>query len=239
MTAHNPAQVVRLGAVVFAGAASLSLTVAAGAYVVNQMASTAGSGTHVAAPPQSPGPVLDNFAPNPGPRAGSPVLVANGDRSPAVYQAAVYPATPEVAVPQTDSVVEPSRPAGVGGRVGLGTTYVGARVAPVHTNTVAFTVDTNAFSALTDILLSEPVQERLGVHIDPAGITQVRTELDTRSGEITFVLSDANLGEHEVQLQRKPAPADVPAHATDPSAAQPQADAQSQATAPDAGTVTL
>ncbi|WP_425301053.1 hypothetical protein, partial [Nocardia neocaledoniensis] len=37
MTAHRPAQIARLSATVVAGAASLCLTVAAGAYIVNNM----------------------------------------------------------------------------------------------------------------------------------------------------------------------------------------------------------
>ncbi|MEV0029061.1 hypothetical protein [Nocardia sp. NPDC050793] len=202
MTTHNPAQIVRHTAIVLAGAASLSLTFISGAYIVNQMADTQRSGTVQAAP--SPAPVVEPFTPHPGPRTAVTVLNGEAHVLPATYQAAVFPAG--TTVPQPDPAAAPTRPAGLGGRLGLGTAYLGAQVAPVHTNTVAFTVDTNVFSALTGLVLSEPVRDTLGIHLDPAGITQLRTEFDTRTGELSLVFSDANLGEYTVQLQRHPTP---------------------------------
>ncbi|WP_280213291.1 hypothetical protein, partial [Nocardia cyriacigeorgica] len=95
---------------------------------------------------------------------------------------------------------------GGGARVGLGTTYVGARVAPAQTNTVSITLDTNALTVLSGILMSEPVRERLGVSTDPSGVTQMRTDVDTRRGEVTLVFSDPTLGEHALELDRNPAP---------------------------------
>ncbi|WP_253788372.1 hypothetical protein [Nocardia amikacinitolerans] len=214
MTAHKPAQIMRHTAIVLAGAASLSLTFVAGGYIVNQMADTH-SGAGRAAPP--PAPIVEPFAPHPGPRPVETLLAGKAHVLP-TYQASVFPA--EAVVPQPDPAAAPARPTGLGGRLGLGTAYVGAQVAPVRTGTVAFTVDTNAFSTLTGLVLSEPVRAHLGIDLDPTGITQIRAEIDTRSGEIAFVLSDANLGEHTIELQRHPAPTnpDAPAaldaHAT-------------------------
>ncbi|MGV9615026.1 hypothetical protein [Nocardia xishanensis] len=205
MTALNPAQIVRHTAIVLAGAASLSLTVASGAYIVNQMADTQRAGSVQAAPPAS-SPVVQPFTPHPGPGTAVTVLTGEAHLLPTTYQAAVFPAEP--AVPQPDPAAAPTRPAGLGGRLGLGTAYVGAQVAPVRTNTFAFTVDTNAFSALTGLVLSEPVRDHLGIHLDPSGITQLRSEFDTRTGELSLVFSDAALGEHTIQLQRHPTPSD-------------------------------
>ncbi len=215
VTAHNPAQIVRHTAIVLAGAASLSLTFVAGAYIVNQMADPQRAGT-VQAAPLSPAPVVEPFTPHPGPRTAVTVLNSETHALSPIYQAAVFPA--RTAVPQSDPAAALSRPAGLGGRLGLGTAYVGAQVAPVRTNTVAFTVDTNAFSALTGLVLSEPVRDHLGIHLDPAGITQLRTEFDTRTGELSLVFSDANLGEHTIQLQRHPTPStpDAPTGHDDP-----------------------
>ncbi|MFF0532318.1 hypothetical protein ACFYT3_28560 [Nocardia amikacinitolerans] len=220
MTAHKPAQIVRHTAIVLAGAASLSLTFVAGAYVVNQMADTHSAGAGQAAPP--PAPIVEPFAPHPGPRPVQTLLAGEAHVLP-TYQASVFPA--KAVVPQPDPAAVPARPAGLGGRLGLGTAYVGAQVAPVRTDTVAFTVDTNAFSTLTGLVLSEPVRDHLGIDLDPTGITQIRTEIDTRSGEIAFVLSDANLGQHTIELQHHPAPTAPDAHDTAAPAAPAAPDA--------------
>ncbi|WP_141808082.1 hypothetical protein [Nocardia bhagyanarayanae] len=204
MMAHKPAQIMRHTAIVLAGAASLSLTFVAGTYIVNQMADTQSARAAQAAPP--PAPNVAPFTPHPGPRTVETLLSGEAHALPPTYQASVYPA--KAVVPQPVSTAIPEQTAGLGGRLGLGTAYVGAQVAPIRTGTVAFTVDTNAFSTLTGLVLSEPVRDHLGIDLDPSGITQIRTEIDTRSGEIAFVLSDANLGEHTIELQRHPAPAD-------------------------------
>ncbi|WP_157171008.1 hypothetical protein [Nocardia araoensis] len=67
MTAHRPVQVARHAAVVLAGAASLSLTVAAGAYIVHQIADAQRPDTSIAAPiprPPRTGPTTDAARPS-------------------------------------------------------------------------------------------------------------------------------------------------------------------------------
>ncbi|MEV0337438.1 hypothetical protein AB0H49_00270 [Nocardia sp. NPDC050713] len=233
MTAHKPAQIVRHTAIVLAGAASLSLTFVAGSYIGNQMADTQSAGAGQAAPP--PAPVVEPFAPRPGPRTVDTLLAGETHALPSPYQASVFPA--KVLVPQPDPAATPQRPAGVGGRLGLGNAYVGAQVAPVRTGTVAFTVDTNAFSTLTGLVLSEPVRDHLGIDLDPTGITRIRAEIDTRGGEIALVLSDANLGEHTIELHPHPTPTDENTP-TDPDAPAGN-DIQSAPSARAESTVTL
>ncbi|WP_156094668.1 hypothetical protein [Nocardia lijiangensis] len=205
MTAHKPAQIVRHTAIVLAAAASLSLTVVSGAYIVNQMADAQRSDAAQAAPPPA-APIVEPFTPRPGPRTADTVLTGESHTLPPTYQAAVFPAG--IIVPQSDPADAPSRTTELGGRLGLGTAYVGAQVTPVRTNTVAFTVDTNALSALTGLVLSEPVRDHLGIDLDPAGITQLRTEFDTHTGEIALIFSDANLGEHTIHIHPHPTPSD-------------------------------
>ncbi|NEW43606.1 hypothetical protein GV794_00425 [Nocardia cyriacigeorgica] len=208
MSVFESAQIVRHTAIVLAGAASLSLTVVSGAYIATNMPNLERPG-QLAAPSA---PIIRDGTPRVTPvqRTGAGLL---GDGS---GQAAVYRDRPVVT---PDSIADPpittsaetraADRAGVGGRVGLGTTYVGARVAPVHTNTVSITVDTNALTVLSGFLMSEPVRERLGVSTDPAGVTQMRTDVDTRRGEVTLMFSDPTLGDHALELDRNPAPGDA------------------------------
>jgi hypothetical protein len=51
VASHKPAQIARHTAIVLAGAASLSLTVASGAYIVHQMADAQHATNDIAAPP--------------------------------------------------------------------------------------------------------------------------------------------------------------------------------------------
>jgi hypothetical protein len=67
-------------------------------------------------------------------------------------------------------------------------------------------VDTNALTTLTNFVLSEPIRKRLGVTIDPAATTRVRTEFDTH-GEVTLTFSDPALGDHSLRANRYTAPA--------------------------------
>ncbi|MGS2807589.1 hypothetical protein [Nocardia sp. MW-W600-9] len=111
------------------------------------------------------------------------------------------------------------------GRLKIGTTYVGAQVAPARTDIIAFTVDTN---------LVTMASKYLGITVDPAGVTLLRTELDTRRGDVVFVLSDPGLGSHTLRVERvqkpgttEPAPVDTaqadgePAAPTTPVAEEP------------------
>ncbi|AVH21534.1 hypothetical protein C5E43_11030 [Nocardia cyriacigeorgica] len=208
VSAFESAQIARHTAIVLAGAASLSLTVVSGAYIATNMPGLERPG-QLAAPSA---PIIRDGAPRvgPAPRTGS-IRLGEGSSQAAVYRdrPAITPAVftaPEPTAQPAEPQPAPTDSAGVGGRVGLGTTYVGARVAPAQTNTVSITLDTNALTVLSGILMSEPVRERLGVSTDPTGVTQMRTDVDTRRGEVTLVFSDPTLGEHALELDRNPAP---------------------------------
>lgn len=222
VSAFESAQIARHTAIVLAGAASLSLTVVSGAYIATNMPG-------LDRPGQLAGPSVPNIrdgAPRPGPahRTGS-ILLTDGSGQAAVYRdrpaaAPVVVPPPAAAALPAEPQPAPTDPAGVGGRLGLGTTYVGARVAPAQTNTVSITLDTNALTVLSGILMSDPIRERLGVSTDPSGVTQMRTDVDTRRGEVTLVFSDPTLGEHALELDRNPAPGQADRVEDDPAAAQ-------------------
>ncbi|WP_280468741.1 hypothetical protein [Nocardia cyriacigeorgica] len=211
MSVFKSAQIARHTAIVLAGAASLSLTVVSGAYIAANMPGLERPG-QLAAPSA---PIDRDGSPHIAPalRTGT-VLPGEGSSQAAVYRdrPATAPAAPAATslpadIAPTDRSADDR--AGVGGRVGIGTTYVGARVAPAQTNTVSITVDTNALTVLSGFLMSEPIRERLGVSTDPSGVTQMRTDVDTRRGEVTLVFSDPTLGEHALELDRNPAPGDA------------------------------
>jgi hypothetical protein len=201
VTAHRPAQVARHAAIVLAGAASLSLTVVAGAYVVQQIADTQRPATRIAAPVTPPAP----DEPDHGSRyIPYPVLTGTSFVLPA---AASVPraAEPEAAKPETtaahvDSPAAPPAPTPVGGKVRFGDAYVGAQVAQAEDDTVSVTVDTNALIMLPGYLRSGPTSEM------PA-VTTMRTDLDTHSGEVRMAFSDPRLGEHDLRLNRHATPA--------------------------------
>ncbi|MFE3541988.1 hypothetical protein ACFXK0_03325 [Nocardia sp. NPDC059177] len=210
MAAHRPAQLVRLGATVVAGTASLCLTFAAGAYIVNNMPTLAPpGGSEQSAPLAAPDPGQARPLP-----AGTPAPRATG-------------ALVELAAFSTERVAEQAtvHQSGVGatpdysslaGRVRVGNTYVGAQVVPARSDAVAFTLDTN---------LGTIASKYLGITADPAGVTALRTEFDTRRGGVVFVLTDPTLGTHTLHVQRiqKPgtvAPAD-PAPAPQPGTVAP------------------
>ncbi|WP_159923502.1 MULTISPECIES: hypothetical protein [Nocardia] len=205
MTAHRPAQVARHAAVVLAGAASLSLTAAAGAYVVQQIADSQRPDTRLAAPtaPETP------HEPDQGHRAVPyPALTGSSFVLPAAVSAP-RAAEPETSAPHIISPTEPTAPtapAPIGGKVRLGDAYVGAQVAEVQHDTVSVTVDTNAFTMLTDFLHSEPAPQQP----DESAVTTMRTDVDTRSGEVRLAFSDPKLGEHDLRLDRHAAPAATP-----------------------------
>ncbi|MFX0573512.1 hypothetical protein [Nocardia nepalensis] len=204
MAAHRPAQIARYAAIVLAGAASLSLTVVSGAYIVHQMADTQHSSGDIAARPAR---TIPDIGTDSGPMRSEAVLTGGSRELPALF--ARFPAEtidPDAKASQTHADSPTAAPAGIGGKLRIGTTYVGAQVDPGRANSVAFTLDTNALTVLSDFLLSEPVRERLGIHADPGGITQLRTEVDTHTGEVTLTFSDPTLGEHGLRLDRYPTP---------------------------------
>ncbi|WP_280293539.1 hypothetical protein [Nocardia abscessus] len=202
MTAHRPAQFARHAAVVLAGAASLSLTVAAGTYIVQQIADTQHPDSRLAAPiaPVAPG------APDHRREIVSyPVLTGSSSVLPPAVLLAPRAAEPETVQAQSDSPPAPARTP-VGGTVRLGDAYLGAQVATGEADTVSVTVDTNAFTVLTGFLRSGPAPEQP----DASTVTTMRTDLDTQSGEVRLALSDPRLGEHDLRLNRHGAPAATP-----------------------------
>lgn len=198
MTAHRPAQVARHAAVVLAGAASLSLTVVAGAYVVQQIADTQRPETPIAAP------VTPAAPDEPRHRHGtvfSPVLTGNSFvLSPAISDA--HAAEPERIEPHAASPAAPPARAPLVGTVRLGDAYVGAQVAEVEADGVSVTVNTNALTMLTGLLGTDSAPERP----DAGAVTTMRTDLDTQHGEVRVAFSDPSLGEHGLRLNRHPAP---------------------------------
>ncbi|MFI9507473.1 hypothetical protein [Nocardia sp. NPDC052566] len=234
MTAQRPRQVARHAAIVLAGAASLSLTVTAGAYIVHEIATTEPAPREIAAPT----PPLDSGAEIPArPLLSDTVLTGGSFELPVLFGRTVPEPVvpPNPAEPLTGSIAGPTTPPGVSGKLGLGTTYVGAYVGPVRTNTIAVTFDTNVLSALSGFLLAEPVRQQLGVYADPAGITQLRTEIDANRGEVVLAFSDPTLGTHTLHVTGGPAPQPTPGD-TAPDAADQRAfttppTAQSSATA--------
>lgn len=188
MTARRPAQTARLATTVVAGAASLCLTFAAGAYIVNHMPEpTAPSGSGASAPGAEPVPGFRRPAlADPGtPRLTTDIVT--------VAFATEQPRTAQAAATQQSGVGATPDDSTLAGRVRIGTTYVGAQVAPARTDTIAVTVDTN---------LVTMASKYLGITVDPAGVTALRTELDTRRGELVFVLSDPGLGSHTLRVER-------------------------------------
>ncbi|MFD4458416.1 hypothetical protein [Nocardia sp. NPDC058480] len=203
MTAHRPAQLVRLSAIVFSGAASLCLTVAAGAYIVN----------HMPPPParEYAGPVA---TPNPGlhrpfsvedsaPRAyGVELAMSSGPTLATERSASAATRTP-ITTLQSGVGVRPGN-SPLAGRVGIGGTYVGAQVAPPRNEGLAFTVDTNLVTVAA---------KYLGLTVDPAAVTALHTEFDARRGELVFVLSDPGLGNHTLRVEGAPSDTETPAPA--------------------------
>ncbi|MEU7139603.1 hypothetical protein ABZ942_09175 [Nocardia sp. NPDC046473] len=111
--------------------------------------------------------------------------------------------SPKAADHGPDSAVV-SHPSTVGGKWLLGDAYVDAQVAAVRTDTISITVGTNAFTVLTG---RTPLDE----HPKSTGVTRLRTEFDTRSGEVVLMLTDPTLGDHDLHLNRTPAPNTKPA----------------------------
>ncbi|MBL1073187.1 hypothetical protein JK358_02130 [Nocardia sp. 2] len=194
----------RYSAVVTATMASIGLTVAAGSYITNQIAGTQKSGNIFAAP-ATPG----------GPGAGSGTGGVSTDVAAVTETVSAttlfHSDTTNHGAPVTVSPAGPDEPVvvrdPVGGQLRVGDTYVGAHVLPVQLNSLTVTVDTNVFAAISALLLSGPLGAQLGLTADPSANTQLRTELDTRRGDVELTLTDPAIGDLGLQLARHPAPA--------------------------------
>ncbi|TCK00740.1 hypothetical protein [Nocardia alba] len=194
MTAHRPAQILRLSAIIVSGAASLCLTVAAGAYIVNHMPRLDPPPTEFAGPAAAPNPGHHRPFPveDSAPRDGG-VELAMSWREPALSTERSAPAATRTPVTAQQSGVG-ARPdnSRLTGRVGIGGTYVGAQVAPPRSDSVSFTVDTNLVTVAA---------KYLGLTVDPAAVTALHTEFDARRGQLVFVLSDPGLGDHTLRVE--------------------------------------
>ncbi|MGO4615996.1 hypothetical protein AB4305_26030 [Nocardia sp. 2YAB30] len=203
MTAHRPAQLARHTAIVLAGATSLSLTVVAGAYIVQQMADAQRPGRELAAPLA---PAEPKHAHRGGPIGADPMPTGRSFALPTAYTRqlpTVYTqqlaAEPTLTEPRSDSTQH--TPTSRGGKVGLSNAFVEAQFAEAETDTVSVTIDTNALALLTGHLPT-PMPERLGA--EPSAVTTVRTDLDIHGGEVRLAFSDPTLGEHNLRLSRCP-----------------------------------
>ncbi|WP_410871506.1 hypothetical protein [Nocardia sp. A7] len=220
MTAHRPAQIVRLSAIIFSGAASLCLTVAAGAYIVNHM------------PALAPPPAQEQAGPAVTPNPGHHRPYSTEDSTPRVgIELAMYSATPTLSTERSEPAATrtpiTAQQSGVGarpgnsrlaGRVGIGSTYVGAQVAPARSDTIAFTVDTNLVTVAA---------KYLGLAPDPTAVTALHTEFDSRRGELVIVLSDPGLGSHTLRVERVDAPSGI--EPTEASRTEPAAETEAEA----------
>ncbi|WP_280273301.1 hypothetical protein [Nocardia wallacei] len=213
-SSRQPAQIFQHTAIVFAGMASIGLTVAAGTYIVNQIAeSTRPPAAELPAPAAAPPAGTPESAParefprgtavsglvglvaESRPLPAQPVMPPPAAEPDRVLDRAVAPAVPAQA---------PVRRPGMGGQLPLpGNTYVGANVATGQPDSVSMTVDTNVFTVFADRLGD-------GSRRTTNEITRLRTDLDTKSGEVTFAVSDPRLGQHDVRWQRHARPAIVP-----------------------------
>lgn len=215
---RSTGQILQHTAVVFAGMASIGLTVAAGTYIVNQIGGPGlpgviGSGergdTIVPAPDTDRSEASPSSAPATTgswrPAAESrrlPALTADGAAAPM----RIVPG-PADRSPSIDTAPASSRPGGVGGRLNLtGETYVGANLSRTQQHSFAVTLDTNVPAALG---ANGSPDHRQGAGED--AVTQFRTDVDVHSGEFSVAMSDPLLGRHDVQVQRHARPAPVPA----------------------------
>lgn len=196
-------QIARHTAVVLAGMASIGFTVAAGTYIVNQMASDPRD--------HAPRPVPGAAAPQPptAERAAVPELPAATVSLAA--EARVYPAVVPGQRPASVAAATPAVPTVVGVRAQpgtrlplLGDAYVGTKLIRTEPDSLSMTVDTNLLAALTGRSVAPETQ------LDD---TLLRTDLDVEHGEITLAVSDPALGDHAVRLS--------PQH-DDPASAAPE-----------------
>ncbi|MET9489077.1 hypothetical protein [Nocardia sp. NPDC006630] len=231
-TSRRAAQVLRFSAIVTAGMASIGLTVAAGSYVANEMAGTQKSGTMTATPSLAHGqfspPLTGAGDPLPGPVTPSADTIGLASFFTS-HKPEATGLEPIPAANPGNSAGAPAagqRPSALAGQIRLGNAYVGAAIVPAQLNSISVTLDTNVFATVADLVLHSPLGQQLGIGSDPSANTQLRTDVDTRRGEVTVTFSDPALGRYGVQFapHTAPAPADsetAPAELTPPAATDP------------------
>lgn len=191
----------RTTAIVLAGTASIALTAAAGAYVVNNLPGRA-PGSIVAVPAEQAPPTAAQPHRPAGPNrpAVSSALFERGEVAAITGTVSARPETAESAAPE-QPVLRPETPAApepaVDRTVRVGAAYLDARVGESASGGMTLTVDTNAtFAALT------------GGRVDPRAVSTLRTEIGT-GGTVTVTFSDPTLGSHDLRLERTEVPARV------------------------------
>ncbi len=192
-------------AVVLAGAGSVAFTGAAASVVVSGLEFEPNFDIPVALPPVqpgAPGPLTGNGGGRSIEKLYDPAVT---DPAPveAVLVAATDPAVPPTAPIVVDPVTTTPQPAApaqparreYGGTLQVNGVYLGAAVAPVRVNVVGVDVKTNILDLIPRLLGLAPIDAS----------TLVRTELDLRRGGINVNLTDTFVGQHSVNIERKPA----------------------------------
>ncbi|UGT59244.1 hypothetical protein [Nocardia asteroides] len=199
--------IARTTAIVLAGTASIALTAAAGAYVVNNLPDRT-PGTIAAAPARPEAPAAQPVHRPAGPNRPfiSSTLFERRDTAAIAGTVTARPETTETTeTVETAEVVQPAlRPEppaapepAVDRTVRVGSAYLEAHVGESASGGMTLTVDTNAtFAALT------------GGRVDPRDVTTLRTEVGT-GGSVTVTFSDPTLGDHDLRLERTEVPARV------------------------------
>ncbi|QIS23825.1 hypothetical protein [Nocardia terpenica] len=209
---RRPVQILQHTAIVLAGMGSIGLTVIAGTYIVNQMADATQHPGHLT----TPGTALPEAAPpNSAPHESPETLVTNGTWDLAAETRTLPtaflthpPAAPEpLAHHPTPTAPTPTE---FGARLQLpGDAYVGANLTTTQSNSLSMTLDTNLVTLLTNT----------DQH------TALRTELNTRSGEVTVAVSgpwSANTTSNSAATPNQPPPPHSPPPT--PSAQPPPSD---------------
>lgn len=217
MPGTRPTQIFRHTAIVISGAASLTLTVVSGAYIVSQMPGT-DRGDQIIAGPSAPSAPIEGAGPQgplrardvsdallsrPAPagiRTVLPAVFPNSQVLPHTVPGASSPtATAAPAVSTTPGSaaghMTGAEPDGLGSRIGLGPAYIDAQVRPVDTDTVTVTLDINTPISLSDLLSADRNRSPL-----PDGATRLHTEVDTGRAAMTVRFSDPALGDHAFEL---------------------------------------
>ncbi|MFF0489087.1 hypothetical protein ACFYTQ_08680 [Nocardia sp. NPDC004068] len=201
-TTRRSVQILQHTAIVTAGMASIGLTVAAGTYIVNQIAQSGlGPGTEFSEPGAGrvePGPADEPRVRESGTPAtiSTPVgLVVETRRLPDPVAEpplpAPVPVAPAAPAPASAATAATPQTGPAPLRVRLpGDTYVGANVVRDQPDSLTMTVDTNVPAAVTTALTQRP---------GSAGVTRLSTGVDTRSGRITVTLTDPALGDRSVR----------------------------------------
>lgn len=221
MTVPSTSQAARYTAIVFAGATSLTLTVAAGAYVISQMvpaASTTSPGAVLALPDRAvadgtagTAPVPTTTAPEASPAPPSfTVGGANGRvltafAGPAADQATSDQATPDQATPDFPApelpAADPTTDPGLahtpaprtdhGGQYDLGGAAVWSQRDEQRT-TLTLTVDPEVGAVVHNFFGDAPATS--------AEPTRLSTEIDRERGGFAVAFSDPVLGERTVEM---------------------------------------